>query len=121
MGPTKEKNEIKYIQITESSEGVGSVHKEALCHIAYITALDTLGLASNLSNEQIRKFTSKKTVLLHDPLTNELELAVHIPVKRDLNIYNLMKKAQKEIKQNFEDLLAIKIDKVDLIVDQVIF
>lgn len=113
------KKEEKYILIAEKNEGIGAIHQEALCHIAYATALDALGVSEYLTNEQIRKFTSKKTTLSYEG--DEIALEVKVPIKRDLNTFDLIKTAQKEIQQNFADFLSIKIDKINLVVDQVFF
>lgn len=111
-------NEVKYILITEHKEGIGAIHKEAICHMAYATALDSLGVSSSLTSEQIRKYSPKKTILTE--VDGELEIEVKIPIKRDLNVYDLMQKAQKDIKQNFENFLSININKINLVVDQVV-
>ncbi|MGL5042845.1 MAG: hypothetical protein ACRC6X_07115 [Culicoidibacterales bacterium] len=114
-----QQKEVKYVLCSENTEGIGVIHKEAICHIAYATALDALGVSSFLTNEQIRKFTNKKTNF--SKFIDGIDIEVHIPIKRDLNAYHLMEKAQKEIQQNFSDLLGIKVRKIDLVIDQVLF
>jgi len=112
-------NEIKYILISEHKEGIGAIHKEAICHLAYATALDSLGVSSYLTGEQIRKYSPKKTILTHND--DELEIEIKVPIKRDLNAYDLMQQAQQDVKQNFENFLSLSVDKVNIVVDQVVF
>ena len=110
--------ELKYVLISENPDGVGVIHTQAICHIAYATALESLGVANLLDSAQIRKFAAKKTLLHRD--VDGATLDVHIPVKRDLNMYELMEKAQKDISQSLSDFLSIEIKHINLIVDQVV-
>ena len=114
-----QQKEVKYILRAENPEGVGVIHKEALCHIAYATALDALCVSTFLTNDQIRKFTVKKTNFSRHE--DGIDIEVHVPIKRDLNAYHLLEKAQKEIQQNFSDFLAIKVRKINIVIDQVLF
>lgn len=115
----QQQKEIKYILCSEDGQGNGYIHREAICHIAYATALDILDVASFVGNDQIRKLTSKKTKLSYSP--EGIDLTINIPIKKGTDIYTLIEKAQEEIKEKFLDFLSIHVRKVNLIVDQVLF
>ena len=111
-------NELKYVLVTENKIGMGAIHKEAICHLAYATALDSLGVSSYLTSDQIRKYSPKKTTLKY--VDEQLEIEVKVPIKRDLNVYELIQKAQEDIHQNFENFLSLEVNKINIIVDQVV-
>lgn len=110
--------EMKYLLTSKNPEGIGAIHTEAICHMAYATALDSLGMSGYLKKEQIKSFSVKKTELKRED--NEISLDIRIPVKRDLNMYELMEKTQKEVRQSFADFLSINIKHINLIIDQVV-
>jgi len=114
-----QKNETKYFLITKHPEGIGAMHKQALNHMAYATALDALGVSKHLTAEQITKFASKKTTLKHE--NDQLEFEIKVPIRRDLNAYDLVLQAQADVQQRFAEFLAINVAKVNIIVDQVVF
>lgn len=110
--------ELKYILTAKNPEGIGVIHEQAICHMAYATALDALGMSDYLTSEQIRKFAAKKTEFTRNE--TGICLDVRIPVRRDINMFDVMSKAQKDIEQSFSDFLSIKIQNINLIVDQVV-
>jgi uncharacterized alkaline shock family protein YloU len=111
------KNESKYFLIAENSEGIGAIHRQALNHMAYATALDALGVSSYLTSDQITKYASKKTTLKYNG--QEIEFEISVPIRRDLNAYDLVLQAQTDVRQRFAEFLSMDVTKVNIIIDQV--
>jgi len=114
-----QKNESKYFLIAQHPEGIGAIHKQALNHMAYATALDALGVSGHFSAEQITKYASKKASLKYED--DQIEFVVRVPIRRDLNAYELVLQAQADVRQRFSEFLAMDVTKVNIIVDQVVF